>query len=285
MKCPECQGSGFLPGEHWFRPGPLMECRGLGRWPSAAWAGVWSDWLFAQAEALLLPLPPWHVLPEVGADIARFGDDWTAFHVRWGPCSVAHERHHGWSTAQTAGRLKQLCMEWAGRSNEVRARLPGIPPVGAEKIIVKVDSDGLGGGVVDQAGDYSFVGVSAAAQARTPDEFPNTRSELWFSLADLADEGRLSLARLDLATRRLLRRQALAPTWKVDAAGRCVVEPKEKTKERLGASPDDVDSMNLAYYCAAPFTKPPIVPDPRPTARPQEEGEAKRLGLFGKSRR
>jgi hypothetical protein len=45
----------------------------------------------------------------------------------------------------------------------------------------------------------------------------------------------------------------MAPTWKLDSDGRRVVEPKDKTKERIKRSPDDVDGMNLAY--AVPPTK------------------------------
>src|SRR5436305_1803076 len=99
MKCPQCNGLGRVGS--WFRPGPLFESRALGRWPSAGTYGVWSDLLFATAEGLLLDLPPWHVLPEIGCDPARFGDDFTAIHVRWGCCSMAHERHNGWDTART----------------------------------------------------------------------------------------------------------------------------------------------------------------------------------------
>jgi hypothetical protein len=42
----------------------------------------------------------------------------------------------------------------------------------------------------------------------------------------------------------------MAPTWKLDAEGRRVVEPKDKIKERLGRSPDGLDALNLAYYTA-----------------------------------
>jgi hypothetical protein len=44
-----------------------------------------------------------------------------------------------------------------------------------------------------------------------------------------------------------LKRQALAPTWKVDGQGRRVVESKDETKKRIKRSPDDMDALNLAY--------------------------------------
>ena len=268
------------PGSNvWYRPGPLGESRALGRWPSQSTYGVWSDGLFNSIEYLLLEPGPADV-PEIGCDPARFGDDYTAIHSRCGPVSLAHERHNGWDTKQTAGRLKQLCREYATWANARRD--PAMPPLPAEKILVKVDVDGLGAGVVDQRDGYAFVGVSGASTARRPADYPNVRSEAWFHTARLADRGRISLARLDQATRRLLRRQALSPEWWVDGQGRCLVEPKSETKKRLQASPDDMDALNLAYWDAGPFTPPKPVPNPSPSTRPHEDGQAARMGLFGR---
>jgi hypothetical protein len=42
--------------------------------------------------------------------------------------------------------------------------------------------------------------------------------------------------------------QAMAPSWKLDNAGRRVVEPKAKTKQKIGRSPDDMDGLHLAYF-------------------------------------
>jgi hypothetical protein len=77
--------------------------------------------------------------------------------------------------------------------------------------------------------------------------YPNRRSELWFSVAERASENQLSLYKLDADTKREMRRQAMAPTWKLDSKGRRVVEPKDDTKKRIKRSPDDMDAMNLAY--------------------------------------
>jgi hypothetical protein len=90
--------------------------------------------------------------------------------------------------------------------------------------------------------------VGAGRTADRPDDFPNVRSELWFSTADRAKEGRLALGDLDAKVRRELKRQAMGPRYKLDAPGRRVVEPKHQTKEKLGRSPDGMDALNLAYY-------------------------------------
>ncbi len=264
----------------WLRPGPVAESRWLGRWPSQGTYGVWSDADWQAAVALdLAPPPGW--LPEVGCDVARFGDDWTAIHVRVGPVSVHHEAANGWSTSETAGRLKQLCREWAAWWNE---RHPQHAPVKPEDIPVKVDDDGVGGGVVDQAGGFMFIAVSAASVSSRPDDYPNLRSHLWFDAAQRARMGRMSLARLPADVKHRLRQQVMAPVWKMDAAGRRVVEPKDKTKEKIGHSPDDADALNLCYHETAAFRATAVSNPARRELGPGNgrESQAARRGLYGR---
>ena len=218
----------------YLRPGPLAEARLLGRWPSQATNGVWSDGAWQEAETLVLEESD--EMPELGCDVARFGDDFTSIHARRGPVSLHHESANGWSTTETAGRLKVLANQMG--------RLIGVD---GRQIPVKIDDDGVGGGVTDQADGYNFIAVSSGSKAIDEDGYPNRRSELWFATAERANDGQLSLARLPAEVRREMRRQALAPTWKLDGRGRRVVEPKDETKKRLKRSPDDMDALNLAY--------------------------------------
>lgn len=218
----------------WWRPGAIAESRMLGRWPSQATNSVWGDGTFGAAESAVLSEGDNPI--EIGCDVARYGDDFTSIHVRRGPVSLHHETHNGWNTVQTAGRLKELAREWGRYAEQT-----------PQTVLVKVDDDGVGGGVVDQADGYAFEPVSAGSTAIEAEKYPNRRSELWFGVAERANDGRLALARLDDATRRELRRQALMPTWKLDSQGRRVVESKDDTKKRLKRSPDDMDAANLAY--------------------------------------
>jgi hypothetical protein len=217
-----------------FRPGPVFESRVLGRWPSQGSCAVWTEAAWARSVEARDGAPP-DAPTSLGCDVARFGDDYTSMVVRRGRAALHHETHNGWSTAQIAGRIKQLCAEYAG---------PGESP---RSVAVTVDDDGVGGGVVDQRGDYAFQGCGAGSRALSADDYPNRRSELWFAVAERAGRGDLDLARLSETAMRLLRRQAMAPRWKLDAEGRRVVEPKHETKRRLGRSPDDMDALNLAY--------------------------------------
>jgi hypothetical protein len=239
-----CAERGVEP--RWYRPGPLFEGRVLGRWPASGVGGVWSDALWLVAETAVLPVPP-GAWPQVGCDPARQGDDDTALAVRRGPVALRLEAHNGWTLDQTAGRLKQLCREVVA---EVKRDEPDWD-IRPEDVPVCVDADGLGVGLLDQAGDFNFIGTHGMAAPRNPRQFFNTRSELWFGPPGQARDGKLSLARLPRETRHALKQEALSVRWKVNGAGQCQVERKEETKKRLGHSPDKMDGLNLAY-CVPP---------------------------------
>ena len=216
---------------NWFRPGQLFESKVLGRWPSQSTGSVWAE---AAWEASLKEQPRVQAPLEIGCDVARFGDDDTCITARRGRMAISHEWHNGWATDQTAGRLKQLAGDLAD----------GEDP---KKVLIKVDDDGVGGGVTDQKGDYNFQPLSGANTAIDKDGYPNRRSEFWFAVATRANEGNLDISRLSQEAKNRMRRQAMAPTWKLDSQGRRVVEPKDQTKKRIGRSPDDMDSLNLAF--------------------------------------
>jgi hypothetical protein len=265
------------PGSgRWHRCGPLMECRALGRWPSAGSFGVWSDALWQQAARAQPEDYDPRTLPVLGCDVARQGENYTALHGRWGRTSWHHERHNGWTTDRTAGRLRQLCADAAALAN--RHRPAGSAPARAEEVPVNIDADGIGGGVLDQAGGYRWFGVHGMGAPVNPRDHFNTRTELWFSAAARARRGRVDVSRLAPEHRQLLRTQLLAPRWKVNAAGQCQVERKEETVARLqgGASPDDADAFNLA------FREPPRGGSPFVDVKEPKQSRAERRGLFGR---
>lgn len=287
---PEATDIEWTPGSGvWYRPGPVVEARWLGRWPSAGTFGVWSDALWIAAKSLEVT-PSLFVLPTIGCDVARYGEDDTSMHVRRGAASLHHEHHNGWSVPQTAGRLKQLCREYAMLAN--RGRESGLPLVTEFEILIVIDDDGVGGGVTDilmEAG-YRVRPVRAGSSALNGKDYPNMRSQLWFDAAELARMGRLSVAQLPLESLRRLQQQLMAVTWKVNTAGQREVEKKDDTRKKIKRSPDDADAFNLAYLSGTPS-----IPDPRELARahgrrdavatlePTEEGgNARRRGLYGR---
>ena len=272
-----------------LRPGPIAECRLLGRWPSQSFYSVWGDALWQAACTARLD---WGSLdhPVLGCDVARFGDDNTEIHGRRGPCSYHHEAHNGWDGVQIAGRLKELAREAA------RAYAPdvydgldaGEREKRAKRVQIVVDDTGGIGGVYENLARAGFrcMPVNSASAARLDLEYHNVRSELWFVVRDLAKHGRLDFSRLPDRVRAELRTQAMAQNWKVDERGRRYVLPKDEVKEELGRSPDGMDAVNLAYYPAGDGVGEVV--KPAATKRAQDRGNdragrgEKRRRLFGR---
>lgn len=244
----------------WWRPQMDWEARCTGNWPTQATSSVWSDHLFT-VMAQACGAAPIYELPQIGCDVARQGDDKTAVHERWGSLSLAHGSRQGLRTTETTGWLREVADELARMVTHMRKEERNHrPSVTGREIPIKVDDDGVGGGVVDQLFEagYNVTPVRAGTIAGDPSRYPNKRSELWFNTARRALESGIAFSsigsdgiarcRLDNETVQRIKLQAVAPTWKMDSVGRRVVEAKADTKKRLGRSPDDMDAMNLAYY-------------------------------------
>lgn len=230
-------------GEQAWRPGPVAEARLLGRRPSKAFDAVFSDALCDWMEKQKLP----DTGPlQVGVDVARFGDDDTAWHIRKGGVSLRHERANNNSVVEVFERTKVL-LEQVGRQY-------GVDP---KAILVAVDDCGVGGGVTDLLGHngWRVVGVNAAWKAPQESEYPNLRSALWFGLAEAAMKGFVATGGLPQHVLGDLRRELTAPVYTLDTRGRRCVEPKEATKARIGKSPDNADAMLLAYANVAGFSE------------------------------
>lgn len=240
----------FPPGSgQWHRPSPDGEGRVLGRRPTAGTFGVWSERLWQLATAGGLE-PAADDLPELGCDVARFGDDRTEIHSRCGPCSLAHEDHGGWDTVRTANRLMTLAdqlAKWA-----TKRRPPQAAPVDPKTLAIKIDDTGVGGGVTDilVANGYNAVPVNSGEAAPKRDKYPKVRDQLWFDTAGRARRKQIDLSRLSPKVRARLRVQFLAPKWSQTHDRKRQVESKEALKKpaRLGKSPDGADSVNLAYF-------------------------------------
>lgn len=236
-----------------WRPGPVAEARLLGRFARQGTNSVWSegDWIAATREGLE-PLPLKLEIPEIGCDVAAGGDDNTSFHVRCGFCSLFHEESNGLTGPQVAARLQELCETYAKWFNDNVAEIPDrarpelLQP---EDIPIKIDSDGIGARDCEAMEDqgYRVVRVGAGTKALDEMEFPNRRSELWFTVAEMARADELDFSRLPEEVLDDCRRQFLSVTWSLDGRGRRVVMPKDEMRQVMGRSPDTADSINLAY--------------------------------------
>lgn len=248
----------WRPGSgRWYRQGPEFQARCRGMWPEGGTSSVWSEILWRTAESLVLPLPITQ-LPEIGCDVASYGLDFTSFHVRWGGSSLIHESYQGWGPKKIFERLKLLAQECADRASALKPS--SAARVQAKSIPIKIDDDPEGRAISEflQADGYHLVPIGAATRSISG-LYPNMRSELWFQTAARARAGEVSLSRLSKDVRERMRQQAMAVTWYLDAQGRRVVEPKEITKEKIGRSPDDMDSVNLAYLQGMEYNATPEI--------------------------
>lgn len=236
----------FPPGSgSWYKPNGMFESRCMGRWPSSAINTIWGDALWAEAISAHLEFTDIDPL-QIGCDPGYLLDA-CAIHVRKGDVSLMHESHKGYDTSKTAGRLKILCEELGDKH--------GVNP---KKIKVLVDCTGMGQGVIDQRGEYNFIGINSSNKAIDQKRYPNRRSELWFTTRQRVLDRKLDLHLITDDTLIDLGSQLKAPVWAPDNQGKVVVEPKKETKKRLGRSPDDADAFNLAYAKEFDFG-PPIV--------------------------
>jgi len=214
--------------DEWGEDSPLYQIKVLGEFPAGTMDTVIAlAWLEAASQR---SLEPGAGAPEVGCDVARFGDDMTSLAVRHGPVLLHLESHSKRDTMWTTGRCIELRREWEAGS-------------------IKVDDIGVGGGVTDRLKEQKepVVGINASGKPSDPERYPNLRSELWFMMAERAREGRLDTSMIPQSQRSLLESQLTGPKYKIDSHGRRVVEPRKDIKKRLGRSPDDADAVILAF--------------------------------------
>lgn len=271
----------------WYKTGPEFQARWQGQWPDSG-GGVWSPALFDACCALpsdgvlgLRRLFPLTELPQIGVDCATGkGEDYHAIHARWGVVSVHHETSNTMDPARILGRVKAVCAKMAGMVNAHRSA--NAAPVLPEMIPVKLDDDGTGGAVGSLLREDGYLAyqVNAAKLAIDESHYPRMRDELWFQVAKRASRGLVKLGMLDRKTLGRLRQQLLAPSWDLDGSGRKKVEPKDDTKEKIGRSPDDADSMNLSHLEGVDWDTAQVMPsavDTRDRLQPTSRG-----GRFGR---
>lgn len=190
---------------------------------------------------------------ELGVDVGGGGD-----------LTVIRERR-----GMVAGR------EWESNSDRPEDLAPlvidAINLTGAT--VVKVDSIGIGYGLCGElrnrgrTGEHRamIVEVNVAEKANDPVHYANRRAEIWWTIGrELSKDQAWDLgARVDgkmtgayLVSDRTLA-ELVEVRWKLDAAGRILVEKKDEVRERTGGrSPDHADALLLAFYSAGPAVDP-----------------------------
>lgn len=217
--------------ERWGEESSLFVSKVLGEFPAVgADTLIEPGWVIAAQQRTL----PANVLDAVyGVDVARFGTDKTIAILREGyVCRVVYERAKQ-STMVTSNDLNALTMAHISR-----------PPF-------CVDDVGIGGAVTDRLRElhqtvHAMIGNAAPTQvlATGKDKFFNARSEWYWHLRELLEQGELDLDEGDED----LAAQLSNIKYEVDKQGRIKVESKDDMRRRGLPSPDRADA--LAYACA-----------------------------------
>ena len=162
----------------------------------------------------------------LGVDVARFGSDACVIFKRQGLVAFEPTIVRGIDNMDFADRVAVQISEWHPDA-------------------VFIDQ-GNGTGVIDRLRHLGFrvTEVPFGSSAIDKEHFANRRVEMWSSMAQWLRQGGaippLELLQADLS----------APTYGYTAAGKQILEPKDKIKERIGRSTDCADALALTF--AAP---------------------------------
>lgn len=219
----------------WGTDNPLYIAKVLGKFPTD---NPWSVVRMSDVAACRIPAPRLEserTPVELGVDVGGGLDE-----------TVIRERR-----GMVAGR------EWRELSDQPetisRLILAAIRETGATA--VKIDSIGVGAGVVGEmrnlkaAGVHNarIYGVNVAEKAHDPNKFFNLRSQIWWELGRIQSQERdWDLSRMDNADSTIA--QLLEVHYEHDLKGRVKIEAKDDVRKRIGRSPDNADALLLAYY-------------------------------------
>lgn len=168
--------------------------------------------------------------PTWGVDVARFGDDRTTLAKR--RRNVLLEPIKSWrnkSVTQVAGIVVDEYLR---------------TPIADRPHRINVDVIGIGAGVLDilQDADLPAVGVNVAEVPAVRERYMRLRDELWFRAREWFEDRSSKIPDdPDLIG------ELTAAKFTMTATGKIQVEPKDKTKDRIGFSPDLADAFLMTF--------------------------------------
>lgn len=217
----------------WGEDNPMFVAKVLGLFPEITTSGlIPMGWVRAAQELDLRPSQP----VELGVDVGGGGDR-SVISVRRGPVVRVLVRDTNPDTMQTCGNVIAALRE-------------------TKASVAKVDEIGIGRGVVDRAKEqkHPVVGVNVGQSALDPEAYANLRAEGYWGLRTRFQDGTIDIDPEDDD----LAAQLVDLKFKRTSAGKIQIESKDELLRRGKPSPDEADSVMLAF----------IVPEaPRPKAR------------------
>jgi phage terminase large subunit len=227
---------------------PTYAVRVLGQFPTNVANAVIGLGLVESARLLWEEDVPESGPLDLGVDVARMGDDFSAVCARRGLrlYSPAYfEKEHklsavvnGYDSKKVTGMVLQVMRTMRRGKERVRIKIDATGGYGGavfDELIAQIEA-----GDLDDAVEVIEVNVSNSASDKT--KWPKRRDEIWFNGRAWFKAGGVIYPDPKLES------ELMAPTYAPTALGQNKVESKEETKKRLGRSPDRADAALLAMF-------------------------------------
>lgn len=226
----------------WGETSPMYVARVLGMFPDISTDTLFPlSWL-EKARDLAAKVTP-QGFPELGQDVARFGDD----------ASVTFAKFR----TREGGRLLKFLQEWNKEgTDQTTGRVINLIRE-HNATAVRVDDSGVGGGVTDQLKAaqvfvngqlpalnpaVSVIPVNVGEAATDTDHFANLKAELYWGMREDVYSGQLAL---DIDDETLAQLSSLK--YKFTPKGQIIIESKQDMKKRGLPSPDKAEAAMLAH--------------------------------------
>jgi hypothetical protein len=215
----------------WGADSPMFKSRVLGEFPDEDTNTLIPlnliDLACTEERKLLIPKGA----PAYGHDIARYGDDSSVIHKRYGDWHTMPKAYRKESTTKTAGRAVEALRD--------------------ENAPYFIDiTGGLGAGPYDRLVELGWEqvhGLNMSSKANNSEEFINLRAELAFLLRDKFLDCSIYIPDSDD-----LKAELSNVRYDIASDGRRKIERKEEIKKRMnGQSPDMFDAVMMSYAQAS----------------------------------
>ena len=186
----------------------------------------------------------------IGVDVARFGDDQSVITTRFGldARSIKRQKFRGLDGWQVAAKV-------AEHYNSLKQQ-------GVRKIIINVDTGGVGASPVDwfKHNGYPCNAVNFGAGATDKDRYKNLRAEMWGRMRAWLEAGGCIEDDEDLIS------DLTGVEYDYTPTNQLLLEKKEDMKDRGLPSPDNADSLALTFAVKVNEYLDDL-PSPKPTYR------------------
>ena len=225
----------------------VFRVRVLGEFPKGEADSLISLEVVEQAAETVVDISSAFTL-DVGVDVARFGDDKTIIAPRIGNRVLPLQQYSKKDTMETTGNV----IKTVEHLRRVHTQI--------NKIVIKIDDDGLGGGVTDRLREvnrqkglgYIIIPIKNGSKAKDSDHYYNKAAEMWDTLRELLEENLSKFLQgepghIELPNDDILIKQLSSRKYKIDSKGRIELESKDEMKRRIGESPDRADAVIYSF--------------------------------------